>query len=41
MKERGYSGKFIIELYNWSYDDKSEIQEAYLKLTDMLKGAGN
>ena len=41
MKARGYSGKFIIELYNWSYDDKSEIQDAYIKLSDMIKGAGN
>lgn len=36
MNRVGYDGKYIIELYEWSYKDKSEITEAYNKLNNMI-----
>ena len=35
MERIGYEGKFIIELYYWSYEDKKEIVESYNKLTQL------
>lgn len=35
MKKIGYKGKYIIELYYWSYEDKKEIVESYQKLIKM------
>ncbi len=32
MQNYGYSGKYIIELYKWSYRDEGEIVDAYEKL---------
>ncbi len=32
----GYNGKYIIELYEWSYDDKNEIIDAYSKLNKII-----
>ena len=32
MDKIGYNGKYIIELYEWSFEDKAEIEEAYNKL---------
>lgn len=32
-----YNGKCMIELYNWSYEDKEEIVEAYTKLTSLVE----
>lgn len=31
----GYNGKYIIELYEWSYESRDEIFEAYRKLEEM------
>lgn len=36
MKNIGYDGKYMIELYEWSYGDISEITEAYNRLCEML-----
>ena len=36
MKKRGYDGKYIIELYYWSFEDKQEIIESYKKLTELI-----
>lgn len=36
MNAIGYKGKYIIELYYWSYDDKDEIIRAYNELNNML-----
>ena len=36
-KSYGYNGKFIIELYEWSYKDKEEIAEAYKKLINIAE----
>lgn len=33
----GYKGKYMIELYEWSYSDVKEISESYDKLNKMLK----
>ncbi len=32
----GYKGKYMIELYDWSYSDVQEIAEAYTKLNKLL-----
>lgn len=32
----GYDGKFMIELYNWSYKHTDEIAESYRKLTNIM-----
>lgn len=37
MEKIGYKGKYIIELYEWSYDDSDEIFEAYKKLQNLAK----
>ncbi len=37
MSKYGYKGKYIIELYNWSYENKDEIVEAYKKLADLTR----
>lgn len=36
MKNIRYDGKYIIELYEWSYKDRAEIAEAYNKLSEMI-----
>lgn len=36
MKNKGYDGKYIIELYWWSYDNTNEIIEAYNRLLEMV-----
>ena len=36
MKAECYNGKFIIELYNWSYETTDEITDAYNKLNNMI-----
>lgn len=36
-EEIGYSGKFIIELYNWSYSDYNEIRKSYDDLQKLFK----
>lgn len=35
MEKRGFTGKYIIELYEWSYDTRDEIFEAYKKLQNL------
>ena len=35
MDKIGYNGKYIIELYYWSYETKEEINESYNKLIRM------
>ncbi len=35
MENKGYKGKYIIELYEWSYGEKNEIIEAYNELCKM------
>lgn len=35
MEKTGYNGKYIIELYYWSYETKEEIVESYNKLIRM------
>lgn len=37
MEKIGYKGKYIIELYEWSYDDSDEIFEAYKKLQNLAE----
>lgn len=36
VKKYGYEGDFIIELYEWSYENGEEIAEAYRKLNKLL-----
>ncbi len=36
MSLRGYEGKYIIELYEWSYSGKEEITDAYNRLCEMF-----
>ncbi len=36
MKNKGYNGKYIIELYWWSYENADEITAAYNKLLEMI-----
>lgn len=36
LKSNGYNGKFIIELYEYSYKEKSQIYNAYNKLLQLL-----
>ena len=35
MKKTGYTGKYIIELYEWSYETREEIFDAYKKLQNL------
>lgn len=37
MEKTGYEGKYIIELYEWSYETKEEIFEAYKKLQKLAE----
>lgn len=37
MKKIGYEGKYIIELYEWSYETKEEISEAYNNLYELTE----
>lgn len=39
MKENGYEGDYIIELYKHSYTDENEIKKAWIELNKLLKGA--
>lgn len=36
LEALGYKGKYMIELYEWSYSDEEEIAEACRKLNDMF-----
>lgn len=36
LKEKDYRGKFIIELYNYSYKQESQITESYKKIEKLL-----
>lgn len=37
MKKTGYTGKYIIELYAWSYETREEIFDAYKKLQKLAE----
>ena len=37
MKSCGYAGKYIIELYNWSYDSEKEITDSCKKLEKIVE----
>lgn len=41
LKDISYNGKCIIELYNWSYDSREDIVEAYEKLNQIIKNVYN
>lgn len=41
LKKCRYDGKCIIELYNWSYEDRDEIRAAYEKLNELIKNIYN
>lgn len=37
LSDYSYQGKCVIELYNWSYESRDEIAEAYAKLNDIVQ----